>query len=97
MFDGENFYLKNFYNQSFSNVNYEFRILKLYEEIGEIDSYQLKIIEDEPIDLFIKYIDLRDKNLNRNGIKQIYIYLGLEKYSLSCQMRKLNFLNLIKK
>ena len=72
IFEGDNLDLKNFYNQSFSINNYEFRILKLYEEIGKIDSYQLKIIEDEPIDLFMKYIDLRDKNLNREGIKQIY-------------------------
>ena len=84
MFDGESFDLKNFYNQSFSINNYEFRILKLYEEIGKIDSYQLKIIEDEPIDLFIKYIDLRDQNLKRNGIKQIYKDFDNEelKYSL---------------
>jgi len=72
MFDGDSLDLKNFYNQSFSINNYEFRILKLYEEIGKIDSYQLKRIEDEPIDLFIKYVDLRDKNLNRKGIEQIY-------------------------
>ena len=72
MFDGDSLELKNLDNKSFSFNNYEFRILKLYEEIGKIDSYQLKIIEEEPIDLFIKYIDLRDKNLKRNGIQQIY-------------------------
>ena len=84
MFDGECLCLKNFYNQSISVDNYEFRILKLYEEIWKIDSYQLKIIEDEPIDLFIKYIDLRDKTLNRKGIKQIYKDFDNEelKYSL---------------
>ena len=84
MFDGENFFLNNFNNQSFSDNNYKFRILKLYEEIGKIDSYQLKMIEDEPIDLFIKYIDLRDKTLNRKGIKQIYKDFDNEelKYSL---------------
>ena len=69
MFDGDSLELKNLDNKSFSFNNYEFRILKLYEEIGKIDSYQLKIIEEEPIDLFIKYIDLRDKNLKRNGIQ----------------------------
>ena len=30
------------------------------------------IVEKEPIDVFIKYIDLSDKTLNRTGIKQIY-------------------------
>ena len=32
----------------------------------------LKIVEKEPIDVFIKYIDLSDKTLKREGIKQIY-------------------------
>jgi len=52
--------------------NYEFRVLKFFEEKRNINSYQLKMVEDEPIDLFMKYIDLRDKNLKRDGIKQIY-------------------------
>ena len=73
MSNGDNIILNSLNVQSTSNKTYyEFRILKLYEEIGKIDSYHLKKIEDEPIDLFIKYIDLRDKNLSRRGIKQIY-------------------------
>jgi len=32
----------------------------------------LKIVEKEPIDVFIKYIDLSDKSLKRDGIKQIF-------------------------
>jgi hypothetical protein len=73
MLNGENVILKNIDEQlAFNKSNYEFRVLKLYEEIGRIDSFQLKMIEKEPIDLFIKYIDLRDKSLNRRGIRQIY-------------------------
>ena len=49
-----------------------FRIIKLYEEIGKINSSNNKMVEKEPIDLFMKYIDLTDKNLKREGIKQIY-------------------------
>ena len=29
------------------------------------------LIEKEPIDVLIKYIDLKDPDLNRNGIHQI--------------------------
>ena len=73
MFNESNVILNNLDIQSsFNKSYYEFRILKLYEEIGKIDSYELKMVEGEPIDLFIKYIDLRDKNLSRKGIKQIY-------------------------
>ena len=31
----------------------------------------IKLIEKEPIDILIKYIDLNDPNLKRNGIHQI--------------------------
>jgi hypothetical protein len=58
-------------NKSIDKV-YIFRILKLYENIRNIKSSDLKIIEKEPIDIFIKYIDLSDKTLKRDGIKQIY-------------------------
>jgi hypothetical protein len=63
---------KNSVSNKFLNNKYVFRIIKLYEEIGKLDSYQIKKVEDEPIDLFMKYIDLTDKNLKREGIKQIY-------------------------
>jgi len=49
-----------------------FQIFKLFEVNGIIKEKHLKIIEDEPIDVLIKYIDLRDKTLKRKGIKQIY-------------------------
>ena len=63
---------KNSVSNKFLNNKYVFRIIKLYEEIGKLDSYQIKKVENEPIDLFMKYIDLTDKNLKREGIKQIY-------------------------
>ena len=48
----------------------KFKLVKLYEELkeNEIDN---ELIEKEPIDVLIKYIDLRDPFLNRNGIHQI--------------------------
>ena len=55
-----------------SKLNYEFRILNYNKEKEIINSCQIKIVENEPIDLFMKYIDLRDKSLKRDGIKQIY-------------------------
>ena len=75
---------KNSLNNKFLNNKYVFRIIKLYEEIGKVNPYQIKMIENEPIDLFMKYIDLTDKNLNREGIKQIYKDFDNEelKYSL---------------
>ena len=48
----------------------EFNIIKLYEEIKK-NKDDNKLIEKEPIDVLIKYIDLRDPNLKRNGIHQI--------------------------
>ena len=48
----------------------EFNIIKEYEEIYE-NQLDEEIIEKEPIDVLIKYIDLRDPTLNRNGIHQI--------------------------
>jgi hypothetical protein len=45
--------------------------MKLYEENIFNNTY-LKIIQKEPIDIVIKYIDLTDKNLKRDSIKQIY-------------------------
>jgi hypothetical protein len=47
-----------------------FKLIKLYEE-GEENIINEKILEKEPIDILIKYIDLRDPNLIRNNIHQI--------------------------
>ena len=52
------------------NQNFIFSFIKLYEE-GDLNS-NIKIINKEPIDLLIKYIDLTDRNLIRIGINQIY-------------------------
>ena len=48
----------------------EFYLLKIYEEVSHNEE-DIKLIENEPIDVLIKYIDLRDKTLNRTGIHQI--------------------------
>ena len=45
----------------------EFNFIKIYEEVNENKSNN-EIIEKEPIDVLIKYIDLRDPNLIRTGI-----------------------------
>ena len=58
-------------NQSLDKT-YIFRILKLFDTITNLKKRDLIYIEKEPIDVCIKYIDLTDKNLNREGIKQIY-------------------------
>ena len=48
----------------------KFKFFKLYEEV-QIKPEHIKYIEKEPVDVLIKYIDLTDKNLNREGITQI--------------------------
>ena len=53
------------------NKNCIFGFLKLYEE-EKINKKNLQKIQNEPIDIVIKYIDLTDKSLNRFGIKQTY-------------------------
>ena len=45
-------------------------LIKIYEEVKESKIYN-EIIEKEPIDILIKYIDLRDPNLKRSIIHQI--------------------------
>ena len=49
---------------------FKFNFYRLFEEV-EFTPQQLEIIEKEPIDVLIKYIDLSDKTLKREGIKQI--------------------------
>ena len=66
-------------NNSGSNIKCEsiskekaskFNLIKVYEEISYTEK-DLELIEKEPIDVFIKYIDLSDKELIREGINQI--------------------------
>ena len=53
------------------NKRFLFRLLKLYEDIN-LTNLHIKYINKENIDILIKYIDLTDKKLNREGITQIY-------------------------
>ena len=50
--------------------NFKFILFKLYEEVT-YTNLQKEIVNKEPVDVVIKYIDLTDKTLNRTGIKQI--------------------------
>lgn len=52
-------------------INFFFFFQKLFEE-GKFNFRYLKYINNEPIDVVIKYIDLMDKSLNRIGINQTY-------------------------
>jgi len=49
---------------------FQFKIFKLLEEV-EFKKEYVDIVEKEPIDVVMKYIDLTDKTLNRTGIRQI--------------------------
>ena len=46
----------------------EFLFIELYKNVNMKNS---ELLEKEPIDVLIKYIDLKDENLNRTGIKSI--------------------------
>ena len=48
----------------------KFSFFKLYEEV-QLKPEHIEFIEKEPVDVLIKYIDLTDKTLNREGIHQI--------------------------
>ena len=48
----------------------KFSIIKVYEEVCH-SKEDLELIEKEPIDVIIKYIDLSDPDLKREGIPQI--------------------------
>ena len=61
---------QNIINSSLIDNKYKFRIEKLYDEVI-IKEEHIPIIEKEPIDILIKYIDLSDPDLKREGIKQI--------------------------
>ena len=60
--------LKNFEESEYYKAVFNF--VKIFEII-DIKPDHLAFIENEPIDIVIKYIDLTDKNLNREGIIQI--------------------------
>ena len=49
-----------------------FELIKIFSEVdNHKSSNYFETINDEPIDILIKYIDLNDPNLKRNGIHQI--------------------------
>ena len=82
-----NYIIKNYNNcyikidnlkVSCENINIEdaanFQLILIYREINEKErnkTINLQILEKEPIDVLIKYIDLKDPNLIRNEIHQI--------------------------
>ena len=49
----------------------EIRLFKIYEEAILDNQRDNELLEKEPIDIIIKYIDLKDPNLHRGGIHQI--------------------------
>ena len=61
-----------------------FSFVKIFEII-KIKNEHLKIIEDEPIDIVIKYIDLTDSSLVRKGIPQIKKDKDNEELKYACR------------
>ena len=61
---------KLFCQNSRDNV-IKLNITKFYEEVNHTEE-EIKLIEKEPIDVFIKYIDLSDRTLVREGIRQLF-------------------------
>ena len=59
----------SFYLTKQISIQNEFRFIKLYTEKKMQDSH--KLLDKEPIDVVIKYIDLSDPKLKRKNIKQI--------------------------
>ena len=50
----------------------QFKILRIFSERKKYDNAKnAKLLNEEPIDILIKYINLRDPKLHRNGIYQI--------------------------
>ena len=83
----ENDYLIENYNHCFIKINNEkiicdnippsketfFQLDKIYVENSKLapNHYKSRILNKEPVDVLIKYIDLNDPDLKRNGIHQI--------------------------
>ena len=59
----------DYYNNT-NKILFKFSLFKMFEEV-EFKKEYVDIVEDEPIDVVMKYIDLSDKDLNRTGIHQI--------------------------
>ena len=57
---------------SFNEEGTIFTLVKIYEEKEKmLSEEEKKILDEEPIDVFIKYIDIHDPNLLRNNLTQI--------------------------
>ena len=64
--------IKNKFFCSFNVEGTVFTLFKIYQEKERIMSEEdKKILEAEPIDAFIKYIDIHDPELNRSNLVQI--------------------------
>ena len=64
--------IKNRFVCSLKEEGTLFSLLRLYQEVEKkISEEDQKILDAEPIDVFIKYIDLHDPNLERNNLSQI--------------------------
>ena len=64
--------IKNRFVCSLKEEGTLFSLLRLYQEVEKkISEEDQKILDNEPIDVFIKYIDLHDPNLKRNNLSQI--------------------------
>ena len=74
----------------------EFYFIKIYEEVNHTEEDK-KLIEKEPIDILIKYIDLKDPYLNRKGIHQINKDLDNEelRYSIRSILKNLPWIRKI--
>ena len=63
---------KNRFFCAFYEKRTSFNLMKIYQEKNKnMTEEERKILEDEPIDVFIKYIDVNDPNLIRNNLTQI--------------------------
>ena len=80
---------------SFQNAT-QFYFLKIYEEVNHTEE-DIKLIEKEPIDILIKYIDLNDPNLTRKGIHQIKKDIDNEeiKYSIRSILKNIPWIRKI--
>ena len=78
------------------NKKFIFKFSKLYEEVKMYKAH-IKYVNKENIDILIKYIDLTDKKLNREGIIQIYKDLDNEelRYSLRSILNNLPWIRKI--
>jgi hypothetical protein len=61
----------NNFNYSRKYISYLFIFNKIYDVVT-FTKINSKLINNEPIDIIMKYIDITDKTLNRTGIKQSY-------------------------